>query len=176
VDTKSVVLAGINPSNWNIWEIKQSGSTIEVYINDQKWMDYNSAPIITNGRIQLRTSNPTIAFFDNVNVDGIEYRKDGTWSYPWSCVSGTTELRATYNPANWYYNYTSAEITNLCCGCIGSSCTLNSDCLSNFCSAGICKCISDTDCCPFMGGPCSTKAKCSSGSCVCGPLGSFCPV
>jgi hypothetical protein len=108
VNTKSAALAGISPSNWNTWKIKQVGSTIEIYINDQKWMDYDSAPIITNGRIQLRTSNPTIGLFDDVNVDGIIYKKDGSWSYSWSCVPVATKLRASYNPLNWYYKETSA--------------------------------------------------------------------
>jgi hypothetical protein len=151
VNVKSVALAGINPNDWNIWKIKQSGSTIEVYINDQKWMDYNSAPTITNGRIQLRNSNPTKAFFDDVNVDGIIYKKDGSWSYPWYYVSVTTKLRATYNPLNWYYNYTSAEI-NLCDN--DGVCDAGENCEN----CGDCPCLPGEHCCPggfcFPIGPC----------------------
>ena len=144
VHTKSVALAGISPSNWNMWKINQTGTTIEIYINDQKWMDYSSAPIINNGKIQLRTSNPTIAFFDNVNVDGVIYYKDGKWSYPWAFVSAATKLRATYNPSNWYYNYTSSEIV-ISCAAAGGFCTIPLMCgISCFPKSG--NCIGDYGC------------------------------
>ncbi len=31
---KSVALVGITPNNWNIWKVNQSGSNIEIYINN----------------------------------------------------------------------------------------------------------------------------------------------
>jgi len=181
VHTKYVDLTGINPSNWNAWKIKQSGSTIEVYINDQKWMDYNSAPIITNGRIQLRTSNPTIAFFDDVNVDGVIYKKDGSWSYPWGCIAGTTKLRASYNPTNWYYNSTSSERTVSCAvpipcrdsdrtnkitkgTCTDGSGSHEDYCIDNthiceYVCNGVCRCMGDISC------PLSSP-YCNNGACV----------
>jgi len=122
-------------------------------------------------------SGSTWIYIDNVTISPA----DASWSKTWSCVSGANKLRARYvpntDPKDWYLKETSAEISIApCCGCIGASCTLNSDCLSNFCSAGICKCNDDIDCCLILGGPCSTNAKCGFSGCVCGSLGSPCPV
>jgi hypothetical protein len=182
------VECGGSPS-WKICQttLTNSNASANIYIYDDNVLNdpsyYDSieesikVPNITNGRIQLRTSNPTIALFDDINVDGIIYKKDGSWSYPWSCVPGSNKLRATYNPTNWFYMGTSSTIAIPCCGCIGATCKSDSDCLSNLCSSGICKCQSAMDCCSILGGPCSIKATCSVGSCSCSnSIGSFCPL
>jgi hypothetical protein len=119
-----------NPSGWTRCEttitevpIYQSQSA-RIYVYNDGTIGHSSiydtieelikVPNITNGRIQLRTSNPTIALFDDINVDGINYKKDGRWSYPWGCILGTNKIRATYNPTNWFYMGTSSTIAISC--------------------------------------------------------------
>jgi hypothetical protein len=154
---------GSNLAGWTICEttITESnpGASIGIYNDNQigHWSVYDlieesiKVPIITNGRIQLRTSNPTIALFDDINVDGVIYKKDGSWSYPWDYVSVTTKLRATYSPLNWYYNYTSVEI-NLCDN--DGVCDAGENCEN----CGDCTCLPGEHCCPggfcFPIGPC----------------------
>jgi hypothetical protein len=108
----SAALTGINVNNWNEWRVEQSSSVLRVYINGQKWLEYNGVPVINNGRIELRGHYSQI-LFDDVNVDGIAYRKDGSWSYNWNRVTGSDKIRAVYNPSNWYYYGTNAEISIL---------------------------------------------------------------
>jgi hypothetical protein len=162
-------ITGIIPNQWNVWKIRQDESHLDFYINNTKLIGYYGVPLMNFGMVMMRTSN-TKAVFDNVTI------YSGSWQQAWICVSGATRLRTTYTPtiSNWYYNYSSAEITNIHCGQIGDRCTLNSDCSSNFCNAGFCKCRRNIDCCSSLGGPCPTNARCSIGSCSCG-VGSICP-
>jgi uncharacterized protein YxjI len=62
----------------------------------------------------------TWIYIDNVTISSA----DASWSKTWSCVPGTNKLRARYipsaDPKDWYYNFTSAEISISCPSACGA--------------------------------------------------------
>jgi hypothetical protein len=81
---------------------------------------------------------------------------NGLWSQSWSCVSGATQLRATYTPIadNWYYTGTSATIN--------INCPAGSACLA----AGAIGCT-NTPACNQIGGTCNSYDCVAPSPCCC---------
>ncbi|MHA1686747.1 MAG: hypothetical protein ACTSYD_10125 [Candidatus Heimdallarchaeaceae archaeon] len=135
-------------------------------------LNYNSSTIF--GKLLDESSNPLIAgpgnyhpvcedssILNPVDVDRdvlLEYYDgswhnisyvttsitDGSFSYPFTLPSGTSRIRASYSPTNWYYEKSSKEILTGDCTITGGFCTptlsgCRSICLGSGFSSFVCE-------------------------------------
>jgi hypothetical protein len=65
-----------------------------------------------NRNVTLEYYNSSTSMWQTITT--VDTLDDGSFLHTWTCPAGTTKIRASYTPLNWYYANTSNETSMTC--------------------------------------------------------------